>query len=68
MNKSVHQLAAEYAGRECRLDGDRARIYGRALEFARIHKVDRRGVEGSAVEFAWETVERVMLKGGEFRS
>jgi hypothetical protein len=46
------------------LDGHPAYVYGYNLEFARVHDT----VTGASYEWAWETVERVLAKGGAFKS
>jgi hypothetical protein len=46
------------------LDGHPAYVFGYGLEFARVYDTET----GASYEWAWETVERVLLKGGAFKS
>ena len=56
------EIADAYAGKDCTLDGEPARIVGRCLPFARVRS------DTQDVEFAWETIRRVMEEGGRFHS
>lgn len=63
----------KWIGSECSLDGFPATVVGRMEPFATIRSLDYAStptsVRGKAVEFAWETVDRIMTeKGGEFHS
>ena len=58
-------IADQYAGQECYLDGQKAKISGRLDQFATVATLD-----GSRqVVFAWPAVARIMeTAGAEFRS
>ena len=59
------QIANQHTGARCTLDSKPATISGRLNQFATVSILP----DGPAVEFAWETVSRVMgLRGGEFKS
>ncbi len=58
-------IADQWSGRPCTLDGQPAKITGRLQTFATVSCLTP---YGPAVEFAWETVQRVMVSGGEFSS
>jgi hypothetical protein len=55
--------ADRWAGEECTLDGKPARIQGRKNDFATVAALD-----GPAYEWAWETVDRIMRGGKNFKS
>ncbi len=46
------------------LNGKRAKITGLSKPFAMVRQIDT----GLGCEFAWETVKRVVEKGGHFNS
>lgn len=48
------------------LDGKRAMVTGYKNRFATVRAFG--SGNGGPVEFAWETVERVVANGGDFRS
>lgn len=59
------KLADKWAGSDCTLDGKPARVRGRLLKFAIVGQT----MGGVQVEYAWATVEHVMVnKGGAFKS
>ena len=60
----VNRRWRDYSGLRVTLDGADAIICGWRCPFATVAR--RSG--GQAVEFAWETVERVVAAGGAFRS
>ncbi len=59
---SKRAIADQYAGDDCTLNGEPARILGRLLPFARIRS------DSQEVEYAWETVALVMTTSRAFRS
>ena len=62
----TRQLAEDYCGELCTLDGEPARIVGRAERFATVLHHPQRGLH---VQYAWETVHHVMsTQGGAFKS
>jgi hypothetical protein len=64
--KTKQQIADFWAGSSCFLDGKPARVTGRRNDFATVQTLD---AKGPSVEFAWETVERIMTEyDAAFRS
>lgn len=61
----METIGREWVGADCTLDGRRAMVCGRRNDFATVATL-----EGplTSVEFAWETVARVMAVTGKFRS
>lgn len=57
---------AEMCERPVTLDGKRAMVTGYKNRFATVRAFG--SGNGGPVEFAWETVERVVANGGDFRS
>jgi hypothetical protein len=64
MTTAIKSLADKWAGSDCMLDGKPASICGRLLDFAII----RQYPNGGDYQWAWETVDRIMSNGGNFRS
>lgn len=48
----------------CTLDGEPALVCGRLMQFATIAALNGHGY----VEFAWNTVARILSNGGDFQS
>lgn len=64
-NAENKAIADEYAGRECTLNGQPARITGRLHRFATIHTKRELGADSPAsAEYPWETVRRIMENNG----
>lgn len=57
-------IAAQYVGAPCTIDGRPATIMGRQLRFAIVAQLP----DGLQREYAWPTVARIMGRGGDFRS
>lgn len=55
-------LADRWTGARCTLNGKPAVIRGRLLPFASVAYLNT----PVSVEYTWETVNRVMLRGGNF--
>jgi hypothetical protein len=53
-----------FVGSDCTLDGQRAIVIGRALDFGTIATLP----DGPRYEYAWLTIARVMESGGAFKS
>lgn len=61
----IEEIAEQYTGKECTLDGQPAKIVGRLNAYATVAPLDDKH---PAVEFAWPTVKRVMEnKEGKFK-
>lgn len=58
------EIANRWAGMPCYLDGKPAKIVGRLKDFATVAALDC----SASVEFAWETVNRIMCGKMEFKS
>lgn len=61
--KSLQNIADKWAGEPCTLNGMPATITGRLLAFGRVRPLDTRF---GGVEYSWETIDRIMDKGGAF--
>jgi hypothetical protein len=55
-------IADRWTGERCTLNGLPAKITGRLLKFGFVSPFD----DNYAAEFPWETIDRVMAKGGKF--
>ena len=65
MDKARQELANQWAGGACTLDGEPARVTGRLNRFATVKTIDP---SGPIVEFSWEAVDRMMQVGWYFHS
>jgi len=65
MGKARQELANQWTGETCTLDGEPARVTGRLNRFATVKTIDP---SGPIVEFSWEAVDRMMQVGGYFHS
>lgn len=61
------RLAIKYMGKDCRLDGRRAKIVGEHLRFALIRTYDFEKPQYD-VEYSWQAVNHVMSKDKQFAS
>jgi hypothetical protein len=57
------ELANQWVGETCTLDGEPAKVVGRLHPFGAVSTLDYRG---QRVEFCWETIDRIMRKDGQF--
>lgn len=60
----IDRIANTWTGEKCTLDGHEARVVGRWQKFATVAPYDEKIGE---VEFAWETVDRIMRRDGKFK-
>ena len=69
MKTARQVLADKWSGRSCTLESRPARILGRLLNYAIIVPVCGTGAEDDmiGVEFAWNTVDRIMSRDGAFK-
>jgi len=57
------RIANKYAGKRCTLNGQAATVTGRLNRFAKVVRLQDTEL---GTEWSWETVERIMEKGGKF--
>lgn len=57
-------IADKWTNQECFLDGKPAKIIGRVAGFATVYILGK----ATTVEFAWETVDRIMQRDKRFKS
>lgn len=57
------EIGNRWSGEPCKLNGQPAKIIGRFNEFLRVATLDP---AGPAVEWSWETIDRVMSTTREF--
>lgn len=60
----VKEIARQFAGRFCWLDGKEAKITGKKNRFATVSTMDGK----MSFEYSWHTVNRVMRSHCQFRS
>lgn len=61
----IQEIKDKWAGQECFLNGEKAKVTGRLLQFGRISPLNP---EIGSVEFCWETIDRIMKKDKKFNS
>ncbi len=60
---SEHERGRSFVGCDCTLNGKPAKIVGRLNDFGTVRTDD-----GTAFEWSWPSIGRIMDKGGEFKS
>lgn len=58
------EIANQFAGKSCWLDGKEAKVGGRLNRFATVATLDGK----QSLEYSWHVVNRVMRANREFRS
>jgi len=61
---TLKQIAERWTGKRCTLDSKPARVLGRLNNFATIAQVP----DGVKADWCWDTVDRIMSAGGNFKS
>lgn len=61
---NLKDIATKRAGEVCTLDGKPARILGRLKNFAIVAQIP----SGIKATWCWDTVEKIMQEGGNFKS
>jgi len=64
VTQAIRDKRMEFCMAKVTLNGVRARVSGIQNSFATVTQFDT----GLSAEWSWEAVERVIAKGGEFRS